>query len=280
MVTNIDREHLDHYSGLEEIQSAFVTFVNKVPFYGAAVLCLDDPFVQAVLPRVDRRIVSYGTSGQADLFATHVAFHDFGSSYSVRFRGNPLGTVKLQVPGQHSVLNSLAAVASGLELDIPFETIAAGLEKFQNADRRFQVKGEKDEVLVVDDYGHHPAEIIATLTAARRACDRRIVAVFQPHRYTRTEALRTEFARAFYHADVLLVLPIYAASEDPIPGVTAERLVADIKNFGHRDVGYVEDFPAAQAVLRDRIARGDLLITLGAGDVWKVGEEFLEKQPR
>jgi UDP-N-acetylmuramate--alanine ligase len=280
VVTNIDREHLDHYSGLEEIQSAFVTFVNKVPFYGAAVLCLDDPFVQAVLPRVDRRIVSYGTSGQADLFATHVAFHDFGSSYSVRFRGNPLGTVKLQVPGQHSVLNSLAAVASGLELDIPFETIAAGLEKFQNADRRFQVKGEKDEVLVVDDYGHHPAEIIATLTAARRACDRRIVAVFQPHRYTRTEALRTEFARAFYHADVLLVLPIYAASEDPIPGVTAERLVADIKNFGHRDVGYVEDFPAAQAVLRDRIARGDLLITLGAGDVWKVGEEFLEKQPR
>ncbi len=280
VVTNIDREHLDHYTDLEEIQSAFVTFVNKVPFYGAAVLCLDDPFVQAVLPRVQRRIVSYGTSGQADVSAAHVEFKDFGSSYSVRCRGNPLGSIRLQVPGQHGVLNSLAAVAVALELDIPFEKIAAGLAEFQNADRRFQVKGEKDGVLVVDDYGHHPAEIMATLKAARGACDRRIVAVFQPHRYTRTEALRAEFARAFYHADVLVVLPIYAAGEDPIPGVTAERLARDVKDFGHRDVSYVESIAAAQEMLRNRLKPGDLLITLGAGDVWKVGDAFVDKQSR
>ncbi len=275
VVTNIDREHLDHYAGLPEIESAFVTFVNQVPFYGSAIVCLDDPNVQAVLPRIERRILSYGTSNQADLVASHVEFRDFGSSYSVRFRGRQLGTVQLQVPGQHSVLNSLAAVATGLEIDIPFESMAAALGHFQNADRRFQVKGEKEGVLVIDDYGHHPAEIMATLKAARRGCDRRIVAVFQPHRYTRTHALRDEFARAFYDADVLIVLPIYAASEDPIPGVSAEDLVAAIKNFGHRDATYAETFAAVQRFLRERVAAGDLLITLGAGDVWKIGEEFL-----
>ena len=182
----------------------------------------------------------------------------------------------LRVPGEHGILNSLAAVATGLELEIPFEKIAAALASFQNADRRFQIKGTREDVLVVDDYGHHPTEIIATLSAARHACDRRIVAVFQPHRYTRTQALEEDFARAFYQADVLIVLPIYAASEEAIPGITAERLVEQIKKFGHRDVGYAADFPAAQQMLKDKLQNGDLLITLGAGDVWKIGEEFLK----
>jgi UDP-N-acetylmuramate--alanine ligase len=275
VVTNVDREHLDHYADLAEIQSAFVTFINKVPFYGAAILCLDDFNVQAMLPHIERRVVSYGTTSQADLRAVQIEYHGFGSSYSVRRRSDLLGPVRLQVPGAHSVLNSLAAVAAGLELDIPFGTIAAALADFQNADRRFQVRGERDGVLVVDDYGHHPTEIVATLSAARNACDRRIVAVFQPHRYTRTQALLEEFAHAFYQADVVLVLPIYAASEEAIPGVNSESLVREIARYGHRDVRYVDNFAAAQGLLAGTLARGDLLLTLGAGDVWKIGEQFL-----
>lgn len=275
IVTNIDREHLDHYADLDAIQSAFVAFVNKVPFYGAAILCLDDPHVQAVIPRVERRIVTYGTSGQADLVASRIEFRDFGSSCTVRYHGSQLGRLELKIPGKHGILNSLAAVATGLELEIPFEKIAAALASFQNADRRFQVKGKKDDILVVDDYGHHPTEIEATLSAARASCDRRIVTVFQPHRYSRTQALEEDFARAFYHADVLFVLPIYAASEAPIPGITAERLVNLIKKYGHRDVSYAPDMISAHQLLKDRVQNGDLVLTLGAGDVWKVGEEFL-----
>jgi UDP-N-acetylmuramate--alanine ligase len=276
VVTNIDREHLDYYAGLAEIQAAFEAFVNKVPFYGAAVLCLDDPNVQAIIPRVKRRIVTYGTSSQADLIASHIESHNFGCSYQARYQGNPLGPVSLQVPGLHSVLNSLAAVAIGLELDIPVEKIIAALGAFQNADRRFQIRGEKHGILVVDDYGHHPTEIIATLKAARNSSDRRIIAVFQPHRYTRIRALEEEFARAFYQADVVIVLPIYPAGEDAIEGVGAEKLAGLIKKHGHRDVAYAPDFPAAVELLRQKLQKGDLVLTLGAGDVWKIAEELLE----
>jgi UDP-N-acetylmuramate--alanine ligase len=275
VVTNIDREHLDHYADLAEIQAAFVVFVNKVPFYGAAVLCLDDPNVQTIIPRVERRIITYGTSNQADLVASRIEYRAFGCSYQIRYHGNPLGSVALQIPGQHSVLNSLAAVAIGLELEIPVEKIIAALGSFQNADRRFQIKGEQSGVLVVDDYGHHPTEIMATLCAARSSSDRRIVAVFQPHRYTRTQALAEEFARAFNNADVVIVLPIYAAGEDPIAGVTAAKLADRIKKHGHRDVTYAPDFPAALQMLQGRLQASDLLITFGAGDVWKIGEEWL-----
>ena len=275
IVTNIDREHLDHYGDFAAVQDAFVAFINKVPFYGAAILCLDDPNVQAIVPRVERRIITYGTSNQADLIAAHVKIAGFGSSYEVRSQAGALGTIHLQIPGQHSVMNSLAAVAAGLELDVPFTAIAEALRSFQNADRRFQIKGEARGVLVVDDYGHHPAEIIATLSAARKSCDRRIVAVFQPHRFTRTASLEEDFARAFYHADVLIVLPIYPAGEDPIPGVTAERLVSLVEKFGHRDVTFAPDFAAAEVLLGARLLPGDLLLTLGAGDVWKIGERVL-----
>jgi UDP-N-acetylmuramate--alanine ligase len=276
VVTNIDREHLDYYAGLTDIQAAFEAFVNKVPFYGAAVLCLDDPNVQAIIPRVKRRILTYGTSSQADLRASHIESHNFGCSYQVRCRDNPLGPVSLQVPGLHSVLNSLAAVAVGLELDIPVEKIIAALGAFQNADRRFQIRGEKHGILVVDDYGHHPTEIIATLKAARNSSDRRIIAVFQPHRYTRIRALEEEFARAFYQADMVIVLPIYPAGEDAIEGVGAEKLAGLIKKHGHRDVAYAPDFPAAVELLRQKLQKGDLVLTLGAGDVWKIAEELLE----
>ncbi|MBN1569295.1 MAG: UDP-N-acetylmuramate--L-alanine ligase [Acidobacteria bacterium] len=275
VVTNIDREHLDHYANLAEIQSAFVAFVNKVPFYGAAILCLDDPNVQAIIPQIERRIITYGTSNQADLIASHIEFKDFGASCEVRHKGDRLGILRLRVPGNHGILNALAAVAAGLELEIPFEKIASALGSFQNADRRFQIRGEKQNILVVDDYGHHPTEILATLSAARHACDRRIVTVFQPHRYSRTKALEDDFARAFNHANILIVLPIYAAGEEQIPGVTAERLVDKIKQFGHRDVCYAPDFSETQRILKNKLQDGDLLLTLGAGDVWKAGEEFL-----
>jgi UDP-N-acetylmuramate--alanine ligase len=208
--------------------------------------------------------------------ASHIEYQNFGSSCKIRHKGNPLGILRLQVPGEHGILNSLAAVAAGLELEIPFENIASALASFQNADRRFQVKGKKKDVLVVDDYGHHPTEIVATLSAARHACDRRIVTVFQPHRYTRTRALEEDFARAFYDADVVLILPVYAAGEEPIPGITAERLVERMKEFGHRDVSYAPDFGGIRQMLKEKLREGDLLLTLGAGDVWKVGEEFLK----
>jgi len=220
--------------------------------------------------------VTYGTRNEADLMASDIEYMDFGSSCRVRYKGNPLGNLRLQVPGEHGILNALAAAATGLELEIPFETIAGALAAFQNADRRFQIKGKKEDILVVDDYGHHPTEIAATLNAARKACGRRIVAVFQPHRYTRIQALEDDFARTFRQADILLVTPIYAAGEDPIPGITAERLVGKIKKSGHRDVCYAPDFAAAGRILKERLRDGDLLLMLGAGDVWKVGEEYLK----
>ncbi len=275
VITNIDREHLDYYADLEEIQTAFVEFANKVPFYGAAVLCLDDPNIRAIMHRISRRIVSYSINIQSDLMASHIKFEGMSTSYQLHHRGSLLGTIQLQVPGEHSVLNSLAAVATGLELDMPFEKISVALAGFHNADRRFQIKGKRENILVLDDYGHHPTEIVATLRTARCAFGRRMVIIFQPHRYTRTQALEDDFARAFDYSDALVLLPIYAAGESPITGITSERLVERIRKMGHRDVSYAPDFTVVQQVLREKLQDGDLLITLGAGDVWKAADEFL-----
>ena len=275
VITNIDREHMDHYADMDEIRSAFTDFANKTPFYGATIACIDDPNVLAILPRLERRVVTYGFGDQADVSASRLEFHGFGSSCRVRHKGNMIGTLRLGIPGRHGALNALAAVATALELDVPFETTAAALAGFQNADRRFQIRGEKNGVLVVDDYGHHPTEIVATLGAARQGCRRRIVAVFQPHRYSRLQALEDEFSRAFSDADMLIALPVYAAGETAIPGIDTECLVERIKESGHRDVAYAPDFDAALRILNDRTGDGDLVLTLGAGDVWKAGEAFL-----
>ncbi len=280
VVTNIDREHLDFYTDLEEIRSCFVQFVNRVPFYGAVIICLDDPNVQAIIPQITRRIISYGMSAQADVSAVGVELSGdgFGSSFSVRWRGSELGRVKLQVPGMHNVSNALAAVTVGLDLEIGFETIAAALESFRGAERRFQIKGrierEGGEILVVDDYGHHPTEVRATLAAAK-STNRRLVVLFQPHRYTRTAALHEEFARSFYDAEVLLLCDIYAASEDPIEGVTAAALAEEIERFGHRNVRYIGSVEKGAEALLSVAQPGDLVLTLGAGNVWRAGEEFL-----
>ncbi|HEX4946022.1 MAG TPA: UDP-N-acetylmuramate--L-alanine ligase [Blastocatellia bacterium] len=277
VVTNIDREHLDFYKDLDEIQAHFVQFVNKVPFYGAVIICLDDPNVQAIIPRITRRLITYGMTAQADISASQVeVLHDrFGSVFNVKYRGQDLGRVQLNVPGMHNVSNALAAIAVGLDLELSFEIIAAALESFRGAERRFQVKGTRpDNILVVDDYGHHPTEIRATLAAAKSS-GRRLVTLFQPHRYTRTAALREEFARSFYDADVVLLTDIYAASEEPIEGITAQALAEDIERFGHRNVRYIGNIEQGAKAIAEVVQPNDLVLTLGAGNVWKPGEEFL-----
>jgi UDP-N-acetylmuramate--alanine ligase len=278
VVTNIDREHMDYYHDMEDVRKCFADFVNKVPFYGAAVLCLDDPHVQAVIPKVERRRITYGMSAQADISAHEISYdHSFGSTFTVLSGVNVLGKVTLRVPGKHNVYNSLAAIAVALELDVPFDTIAHAIGEFNGAERRFQVKGEEQGVTVVDDYGHHPTEIKATLSAARiGAPSRRIVVLFQPHRYSRTADLIDEFASAFNNADVLLVTDIYAASETPIEGISAEMLTGRIKSYGHKHAEYIGPLEGAAEGLRSKVREGDLVITLGAGSVHRAGDQLLE----
>ena len=279
VVTNIDLEHLDFYSGIDEIRECFVQFVNKVPFYGSVIICLDDPNVQTIIPRISRRVITYGMRAHAEVSASDVeASRDhFGSSFSIRRKGETLGRVKLNVPGEHNVCNALAAAAVALDLEIEFPKIAEGLEAFRGAERRFQIKAlvEEKDILVVDDYGHHPTEIRATLAAAKTS-GRRMVVLFQPHRYTRTAALHEEFARSFYDAEVVLLADIYAASEDPIEGVSSRALAEEIEKFGHRNVRYIGGVEQGRQALLDAAQRGDLVITLGAGNVWRAGEEFIE----
>jgi UDP-N-acetylmuramate--alanine ligase len=276
VVTNIDREHLDTYRDLDDVKGAFLGFVNKVPFYGAAVLCLDDAAVQDILPRVERRVVTYGLSPQAHVSARDLEVGPLGSTYTATFGGRPLGTVALAVPGAHNAVNSLAALAVGLDLELGFQEVQAGLQSFTGVDRRFQVRGEAGGVLVVDDYGHHPAEIRVTLEALRlRAGGRRCVVLFQPHRFTRTAALWDDFCRAFHQADVLLLTDVYAAGEEPLPGIDAAALAAAIAERGHRQARYAGDLKAAATRLREEVRDGDVVLTLGAGSVWTAGEELV-----
>jgi UDP-N-acetylmuramate--alanine ligase len=277
VLTNIDADHLDHFTGgIEQIKKCFVSFANSVPFYGTIVLCLDDQNVQAIIPQLTRRTISYGSAAQADVSAVRIHLDSsFGSQFGVRAFGEELGEVNLRVPGEHNIHNALATIAVGLDLGIKFENIAAALNGFRGAERRFQIKGEKNGVLVVDDYGHHPTEIKATLAAARTA-GRRVVTLFQPHRYTRTRDLKDDFARSFYGADVLLIADIYAASEDPIEGVNSLAMAEQIERFGHRDVEYIGAIAGAAVKLKEVARPGDLVLTLGAGNVHQAGDELLK----
>src|SRR5579864_8759583 len=236
VVTNIDREHLDHYPSLDAIRDAFIEFVNKVPFYGAVIVCLDDPNVQGILPAIKRRTITYGTAAQAEMEATGITCGPFASDFQLRYHTADLGRFHLGVPGRHNVLNAMAAVAVALELEVKPDTIREALATFSGVDRRFQVRGKEGGITVIDDYGHHPTEIRATLDAARLCGFARIHVLFQPHRYTRTFHLMDEFARAFHQADTLFLMDVYAASEKPIEGATAEALVDRIRQFGHRHV--------------------------------------------
>jgi UDP-N-acetylmuramate--alanine ligase len=278
VVTNIDREHMDYYHDMDDVRLCFTNFVNSVPFYGSSVLCLDDPNVQAIIPHIERRRMTYGLSAQADVSAHGIRYNNnFGSTFTV-WRGTDVaGDVSLQVPGVHNVYNSLAAIAVGFELDVPFEQIAEALGSFVGAARRFQLRGHVNDIMVIEDYGHHPTEIRVTLAAAKIGSGgRRIVVLFQPHRYTRTHDLMQEFARSFNNADTLFITDIYAASEDPIEGVNSEALTNAIKRFGHKDVRYIGKLDDAAAALHEHVQPGDLVLTMGAGTVNRVSEQLVD----
>jgi UDP-N-acetylmuramate--alanine ligase len=281
VVTNIDREHLDTYRDMADLQEAFLGFVNKVPFYGSAVLCLDDGPLQDILSRVQRRVITYGVSPNAHVGAREVTLGPGGASYTAVRGGDVLGRVELRVPGAHNVLNSLAAVAVGLDLEVAFEQVQAGLHAFTGVDRRFQQRGEKGGVLVIDDYGHHPTEIRATLEALRTVAGaRRCVVLFQPHRYSRTQHLWDEFCRCFLQADVLLLSDVYAAGEEPIEKVSALALAEAIEARGHQHVRYAGDLKSAIDAVAAEVREGDVVLTLGAGNVWTAGEELLRRMAR
>jgi UDP-N-acetylmuramate--alanine ligase len=278
IVTNIDREHLDHYSrGIQEIRAAFAEFAGKVPFYGVAILCLDDENVQQILPALNRRTLTYGISAQADLRITQSSSGHMSSEFQLQFHGRDLGCFRLHVPGAHNVLNAAAAVAVGLELEVPVENIREGLAGFSGVERRFQIRGVERGITVIDDYGHHPTEVRATLAAARACRYGHIHVLFQPHRYTRTEALMDEFARAFHQADSVHVLPIYAASEPPIEGVTAQALAERIRAFGHRSADYSGTMERGIEAVVEAAVPGDAILTLGAGSVYQAGEKILRR---
>ena len=276
-VTNIDLEHLDFYRDIEHIKDTFVQFINSVPFYGLAILCLDNEHVQDILPRIHVRYITFGMSAQSDLQAMDISFKDGKSKFSVVYQNKALGQINLNIAGQHNISNALAAIATGLELTIAFSTIKEALEKIKGVKRRLEIKGEKREILVMDDYGHHPTEIMATLSAVRESYpEKRLVVVFQPHRYTRTKALFDEFTRSFYQSATLIVLPIYAASEAPIEGVDSSSLCEGIRAHGHKDVTFATDFTQALSIVTEKVDKGDLVLTLGAGDIYTLGEKLLE----
>jgi UDP-N-acetylmuramate--alanine ligase len=275
VITNIDPEHLDHYGSFEAVKDAFVDFANRVPFWGLTVLCLDHPGVQAILPRMTRRTVTYGFTAQADLVATDVAPEDSGMAFHVRQRERALGPVRLRLPGEHNVRNALATLAVALELEVPFARAAEALASFPGLERRFETRGTAAGVRVVDDYAHHPAEIRATLAAARALHAGRIVVVFQPHRYTRTRDLFDDFTRCFNDADAVWLTEIYPAGEDKLPGVDAAGLAEAIRAHGHRDVRFVAELDGVLEVLPRELEAGDLVVTLGAGSVSSLGPRLL-----
>jgi len=277
VVTNIDREHLDHYASLEEIQEAFVDFVNRVPFYGAAVLCMEDENIQQIFPSIRRRTITYGRSAQVDLEIQEVVLSPGASEFRIRRRGEDLGTFHLNIPGLHNVLNASAAIGVGLELNISPQQIREGVSSFSGVDRRFSIRGVEHGITVVDDYGHHPTEVKATLAAARLSPYRQIRVLFQPHRFSRTKHLLDEFGTAFHQADDLYVLDIYAASEPEIEGVTTESLLEKIRSYGHRSAHYMPSMEEGVAAIAAASQPGDLIVTLGAGNVSQAAEKILEK---
>ncbi len=277
VVTTIDEEHLDHYRDLDAIKASFVEFLNRVPFYGAAVVCLDEPNIQAIIPRIIRRVVTYGFSQQADIRATEVSPDGLNVTFNVRLRESKLGSVLLRMPGKHNIANALAAVAVGLELDIPFPAISEGISQFTGIARRLEVRGEVNEIVFIDDYAHHPTEISATLETIKSMWQKRILAVFQPHRYTRTKALWDRLGRSFYDADMVIVMPIYAAGEEVIPGVTSELVAEAATKSGHRNVVCLDGTDEVIDHLLKILRPGDAVVTLGAGDVWKLGKKIMER---
>ena len=277
VVTNIDREHMDHYGDMDALRETFAQFMNKVPFYGTCVICFDCQEIQAIVPKIRKRYLSYGFSSQADLRARNITRTSSGSRFELIFHGESLGYVKVGMPGDHNVLNALGAIGVGLELGLDIDVIREGLKDLGGLGRRLQIKGSEKGVTVMDDYGHHPTEIQATLDTARQCwLNKRLVVLFQPHRYTRTRDLYERFVVSFNQADILVLMPIYPAGEEAIEGVDALWLAKGIRDHGHKNVITVADYEEALSRLADTVRQGDMVITLGAGDVYKVGERLLD----
>ena len=275
VITTLESEHLDTYKDLEDIKSAFIEFANKVPFYGFVVLCLDEPALQDIIPQINKKVITYGLTVQADLRATDIEFKNFTSSFNVKYYGEELGRLTLKIPGIHNVKNSLVAISIAKELGVSFSTIKKALESFAGVYRRFEVKYNK-EIMVVDDYAHHPTETSASLAGIRSGWDRRLVAVFQPHLFSRTRDFYQEFGRSFLNSDIFVCTDIYPAREEPIEGVTGKLITDAAQSFGHKNVLYVENKNDIVKTLNNLKKDGDIIVTMGAGDIWKFGEKFVE----
>ncbi len=275
VLTTLESEHLDTYKDLDDIKSAFIEFANKVPFYGFVVICLDEPALQDIKPSINKKVLTYGVTAQADIRAVDIAHSEFSSTYTVKYKGEELGKIKLNVPGLHNVKNSLVAVSIARELGIEFPKIKIALEKFSGVYRRFEIKYDK-KILVVDDYAHHPTETTATLSGIRAGWDRRLIVVFQPHLYSRTRDFYQEFGRSFLNTDVFICTDVYPAREEPIEGVSG-KLISDItEKFGHKNVHYIEDKNKLPEFLLNIVKDKDIVVTMGAGDIWKFGNKFVE----
>jgi UDP-N-acetylmuramate--alanine ligase len=277
VVTNIDREHMDFYQTMEKLSESFLDFINKIPFYGLAVLCTDNGNVLALLPKVRKRFATYGLSSDADFSAQDLQMKSAGVEFTALHHGKPLGPVRLHLPGRHSATNALAAVAVGYELEIPFSRVAEALGDFTGIHRRFEIKGEPKGIMVIDDYGHHPEEIRATIGAIRDSWKRPLIVIFQPHRYSRTQDLFEDFLTAFEGADQLILTEVYPAGEDPISGATGDALYQAFKRKGHLDIEFVPDKSQIMKRLTETLKPGDVVLTLGAGDIYKVGEALVEE---
>jgi UDP-N-acetylmuramate--alanine ligase len=274
-LTTLESEHLDTYKDLDDLKTAFIEFANKVPFYGFVVSCLDEPALQDIIPMINKIVFTYGTTAQADVRATDITFNGFNSEYTANYKGKELGKLKLKLPGLHMVNNSLVALTIGLELGIDFKIIKNALEKFSGVYRRFETKYEND-ILVIDDYAHHPTETTATLKSIRAGWNRRLIAVFQPHLYSRTKDFFQEFGRSFLNTDIFICTDVYPAREKPVEGVSGE-LISDItKKFGHKNVHYVPDKNDVPVLLNELKKKEDIIVTMGAGDIWQFGEKFIE----
>ncbi len=280
VVTTLDKEHMDFYGTMENLKNAFLDFLNRIPFYGVAVLCLDDHNIQSLIPKLEKRYVTYGLVSQADFTARNISADGLRTSFDVYLQGKKLGRVQSAIHGRHNILNSLAAVAVGMEMNLDFEVVAEALKGFTGVHRRFEIIHESASLIMVDDYGHHPTEIEVTLRTAKEIWpDRKLVAVFQPHRYSRTKLLLKEFCSAFNDADHLVVTGIHPGGEDPIEGVNGSQIAEGVKNFGHKSVAYFEDKKDAYGHLLKIVQPGDAVITLGAGNVWELGRDFLANLP-
>ncbi len=279
IVTTLDEEHLDHYKTFEALKDAFLIFLNRIPFFGAAIICLDEPNIQSLIPKLEKRYVTYGLNNQADFHAKNIRNDELKTTFEVWIRNEKkLGEITSTLPGEHNIRNTLAAIATGMELELDFDTAKKAIEEFTGVQRRFEILGKSDSLTLVDDYGHHPAEISATLKAAREAWpEKRILVVFQPHRYSRTENLMEQFWSAFHHADCLIVTDIYHAGEHPIAGVNSSRIAEGVKNYGHKHVEYLKSFEEIASYLENIIESGDVLVTLGAGDIGEFSRSLSSK---